>query len=356
VIWLELELIAVTKKFPGFTLGPLDLKVKDEVSVMVGLTGSGKTTVLNLISGIIRPDNGSVMLDGSEITHQTIESRRVGYSFQTPLLFPHLNVYDNITFGLKKNDKQAKKIYVKKLLDDMEISHLCDRKIQGLSGGEMQKVSLVRMLAVEPKIILMDEPLAHLDPPTRRKLRIEFRRVLKTYGVPVIYVTHFEEDVYALADSVAILRDGKIENKGKLEAILSLRSSDFISEILVGANYIEGKVIESEDGITVIEAGSHFIETLGDYTDGSRVGLLLRPEEILLSKAVVKTSARNIIRAQVIKLVRGLSLTDVYLQTDYLHLIVRITEKARKDLGIEIGDLVYAMFKAISPQIIREDS
>jgi len=356
VTWLELELIGLTKKFPGFTLGPLDLKVKDEVSVMVGLTGSGKTTVLNLISGIIRPDNGSVILDGSDITHQTIESRRVGYSFQTPFLFPHLNVYDNITFGLKKNDKQAKKIYVKKLLDDMEISHLRDRKIQGLSGGEMQKVSLVRMLAVEPKIILMDEPLAHLDPPTRRKLRIEFRRVLKTYGVPVIYVTHFEEDVYALADSVTILRDGKIENKGMLEAILSLRSSDFISEILADANYIEGKVIESEDGITVIEVGSQFIETLGDYTAGSRVGLLLRPEEILLSKDVAKTSARNVIRAQVIKLVRGISLTDVHLQTDYLHLRVKITEKARKDLGIEIGDLVYAMFKAIAPQIIREDS
>ena len=353
---MELELIGLTKKFPGFTLGPLDLKVKDEILVIVGLTGSGKTTVLNLISGIIRPDNGSVILDGSEITHLAIESRRVGYSFQTPFLFPHLNVYENIIFGLKKRDEQAKKLYVKKLLDDMEISHLCDRKIQGLSGGEMQKLSLVRMLAVQPKIILMDEPLAHLDPPTRRKLRIEFRHVLRRYGVPVIYVTHFEDEVYSLADSVVVLSHGKIENKGKLEAILSSHSSHFISETFVGANYIEGKVLESENGITIIEVGSHFVETLGDYTAGSRIGLLLRPEDILLSKDAVKTSARNVIRGQVIKLERGASLTDVYLQTDDLHLRVRITEKARNDLGIEMDDHIYAIFKAISPQIVREDS
>lgn len=352
---MELELISLTKKFPGFTVGPLDLKVKNEVLVMIGPTGSGKTTILDLIAGIIKPDNGSVILDGSEITHLPIESRRIGYSFQTPCLFPHLNVYQNITFGLTKRDKQDKKLYVTKLLNDMGISHLCDRNIHGLSGGEMQKVSLVRMLAVEPKIILMDEPLAHLDPPTRRKLRIELRRVLRSYGIPVIYVTHFEDDVYALADSVAISHNGKIENKGELQAMLSSRSSRFVSEILVGANYIEGKVLESEDGITVIAVGPHLLETLGDYPAGFRIGLLLRPEDILLSKDAVKTSARNVIRAEVIKLVQAVSVTDVYLQTDSLHLRARITEKARNELGIKISDQIYLMFKAISPQVVRED-
>jgi molybdopterin-binding protein len=352
---LELELFSLTKKFPRFTVGPLDFKVKNEVLVMIGPTGSGKTTILDLIAGIIKPDNGSVILDGSEITHLPIEARRIGYSFQTPCLFPHLNVYENIIFGLTKRDKQDKKLYVKKLLNDMGISHLCDRNIHGLSGGEMQKVSLVRTLAVEPKIILMDEPLAHLDPPTRRKLRIELRRVLRSYGVPVIYVTHFEDDVYSLADSVAILHNGKIENKGKLEAILSSRPSRFISEILVGANYIEGRVLESEDGITVMEVGPHLLETLGDYPAGFRIGLLLRPEDILLSKDAVKTSARNVIRAEVINLVQGVSVTDVYLQTDSLHLRARITQKARNELGIKTSDQIYLMFKAISPQVVRED-
>jgi molybdopterin-binding protein len=356
VIRLELELIRLTKKFPGFTLGPLELKVKNEVLVMIGLTGSGKTTILNLIAGITKPDNGSVILDGSEITNIPIESRRIGYSFQTPYLFPHLNVYENITFGLSKRCKQEKKLEVKKLTDDIGISHLCDKKVQGLSGGEMQKVSLVRMLVVEPKLILMDEPLAHLDPPTRRKLRIELRSILRKYGVPAIYVTHFEDDVYSLADSVAILRDGKIENKADLETILSSHTSKFISQMFVGANYIEGKVLDSEGGITVIKVGPHLLETLGDYTPGSRVGFLLRPEEILLSKDIVKTSARNMIRAEVVNMVQGFSVTEVCLQTDSLHLRAMITEKARTELGIERGDNIYAMFKAISPQIVREES
>ena len=353
---MELQLIRLTKKFPGFTLGPLDLKIKNEILVMIGLTGSGKTTILNLISGIIRPDSGSIVLDGSEITHTPIESRKIGYSFQTPWLFPHLNVYENITFGLTKKDKQEKEIHVKELLHDMRISHLNSRNIQGLSGGEMQKVSLARMLAVEPKIILMDEPLAHLDPPTRRKLRIELRSILRKYGIPAIYVTHFEDDIYALADSVAILHDGKMQDKGELEAILSSPSSQFISETLIGANYIEGKVLESEAGITVIKVGPHLLETYGEYAAGSRVGLLLRPEEIFLSKDAVKTSARNVIRAEIVKIVQGFNIVDVCLQTDSLHLRARVTEKARNELSIQTGDYIYAIFKAISPQVVREES
>ena len=153
---MVLELISLTKKFPGFILGPLNLKIDSEVLVMIGPTGSGKTTFLNLIAGIIRPDEGSVILEGSDITNLPLESRRIGYVFQTPNLFPHLNVYDNIVFGLSKRKRREKIHHVKKLLDEMGISHLSDRGIQGLSGGEMQKVSIARMLAVEPRIVLLD--------------------------------------------------------------------------------------------------------------------------------------------------------------------------------------------------------
>src|SRR5215211_3659999 len=191
-------------------LGPLNVKINREVLVMIGPAGSGKTTLLNLISGMIRPDEGPVILDGSDITNLPLESRRIGYVFQTPNLFPHLDVYDNIMFGVPKRDRQGKRQYVKKLLDDMGLSHLSDRGVQGLSGGEMQKVSIARMLVVEPKIILLDEPLVHLDPLVRRKPRLELRQILRTQGVPAIYVTHYEDDVYALADSVVVLRNGRI--------------------------------------------------------------------------------------------------------------------------------------------------
>jgi molybdopterin-binding protein len=353
---LVLELVGLTKKFPGFRLGPLNLEINREVLVMIGPTGSGKTTFLNLIAGMIRPDEGSVILDGSDITDLPLESRRIGYVFQTPNLFPHLNVYDNIVFGLSKRKRRDKDHYVEKLLEQMGLSPLSDRGIQGLSGGEMQKVSIARMLVIEPKIILLDEPLVHLDPFIRRKLRLELRRILRMQGIPAIYVTHFEDDVYALADSVVVLRNGRIENAGRLEAILSSNSAPFISEIVEGSNYIEGTVVESKNGIAVMKVGLHLLKTLGEYSVNSRIGILVRPEEILLSKEAIKTSARNVIKAKVAGIKEMASMADVQLRTDSLHLRCRVTVEARNELALMKDDQIYAIFKATSPQVVREES
>lgn len=352
---MGLELVNLAKNFSTFNLGPLNLKIDNEIMVLIGPTGSGKTTILNLIAGMTKPDQGSVMLDGSDITAVPVESRKIGYVFQSPNLFPHLTVYENIVFGLPRKHRRNNS-HVKKLLEDLAISNLADRSVYGLSGGEMQKISLARMLAIEPKIILLDEPLAHLDPPTRRKLRLELRSILKQEGVPAIYVTHFEEDVYALADSVAVLHKGMIENTGKLETILGSKSSQFVSEILAESNYIEGRVLESKGGVTIIKVGSHMLEALGEYSVDSKVGVVVRPEEILLSKDMVKTSARNNIRVQVIDVARRDGMADVQLGTDSLQLKAKVTEEAQTELGIKEGDYVYAIFKAISPQVVREES
>jgi len=355
---LVLELVGVTKRFPGFALGPLNLKIDREVLVVIGPTGSGKTTFLNLIAGLTRPDVGSVILDGFDITRLPLESRKIGYVFQNPSLFPHLNVYDNIVFGLSKRDRQDKTHSVSTLLDDMGLSQLSDRSIVGLSGGEMQKVAIARMLVVEPRILLLDEPLVHLDPSIRRKLRLELRRILRNQAVPVIYVTHFEDDVYALADSVIVLRNGLIESFGRLDVILSSNSSPFISELVEGSNYIEGTVVESRNGIAVIKVGFHLLKTLGEYSVNSRVGILVRPEEIILSKDAIKTSARNVIKTNVVAIKKDLanSMIEVQLQTDSLNLRCRITMEAQNDLALVKNDQIYAIFKATSPQVVREES
>ena len=312
---MELELVNLTKKFAGFKLGPFSLKVNDnEILVIIGPTGSGKTTVLNLICGLLKPDGGSILVDGRDITALPVESRRIGYTFQNPSLFPHLNVYENIVFGLanKRNGKKDTEVEIKKLLDDLGISQLTDRRIHGLSGGEMQKVSLARMLVTKPRIILMDERLAHLDVITKRKLRIELLRVLRRQGAPTICVTHFEDDVYALADSVSILQNGAIEYTAKLESALTRHQNDnnnnnnstsgLLSNtisFLQGNNYLEGNVIKSRGGVTTFKVGSNLLETLGDHNIGSKVGILVRPEDIILSKETAKTSARNVVKAKV---------------------------------------------------------
>jgi molybdate transport system ATP-binding protein len=360
---VALELVNLTKKFGrGFKLGPLDLKISDnEILVIVGPTGSGKTTLLNLIAGFVKPDQGSIIADGLDMTNIPVESRRIGYTFQHPSLFPHLTVYDNVVYGLDKKSKKERKMQVLKLMDDLSITHLIDRHIQGLSGGEMQKVALARMLATRPKIMLMDEPLAQLDNPSKMKLRLELRKVLKNQGVLTIYVTHFEDDVYSLADSVSILQHGNIRYTGKLRSLLThptTSSSPFLSNVFTGGNYLEGKVVRSNAGITFFKIGSHLLETLGSYSVGIKVGILLRPEDIILSKGSVKTSARNIVKVRIIRIIPNQvnpSLVYVNMLLDGFNIIAKITEESRIELGIKEDDYVFAMFKASSPQVVREE-
>ena len=384
---MTLELVKVVKKFHRFNLGPLSFKVSNNnILVIIGPTGNGKTTILNLIAGLIKPESGNILLDGKDITNMPIESRNIGYSFQRPNLFPHLNVYQNIIFGIKKKDKKNKQSQIKNLVENLNISHLLERRIQGLSGGEMQKVSLARTLIVEPKIMLMDEPLSSLDDPSKKKLREEIRQILKKQKIPCIYVTHFEDDVYALADYVAILKNGCIESIEKLETLLvqsnniESSTSSFSSKVLGGSgyNYIEGKVIESKNGVTIIGFGSYIIEMLGEYSIGSTIGVLIKPEDIILSTQLVKTSARNIIKTKVAKIkdtnqISKKGVIEIYLsiEKDYqcydndnnkenvdnnkaIYLVSRITKESRIYLGIEEGNYIFAMFKATSPQVIRE--
>jgi molybdopterin-binding protein len=338
------------------------LKISDnEILVIVGPTGSGKTTILNLIAGFVKPDQGSIIADGLDMTNVPVESRRIGYTFQHPSLFPHLTVYDNVVYGLDKKSKKEKKLQILKLMDELSITHLIDRHIQGLSGGEMQKVALARMLATRPKIMLMDEPLAQLDNPSKMKLRLELRKVLKNQGVLTIYVTHFEDDVYSLADSVSILQHGNIRFTGKLRSLLTdptASSSPFLSNVFTGGNYLEGKVVRSNAGITIFKIGSHLLETLGSYSVGIKVGILLRPEDIILSKESVKTSARNIVKVRIIRIIPNQinpSLVYVNMLLDGFSIIAKITEESRIELGIKEDDYVFAMFKASSPQVVREE-
>ena len=355
---LTLELVRITKKFPRFTLGPIDLKIENnKILVIIGPTGSGKSSILSLIAGILKPDSGSILMDGLDITNLPVHLRRIGFTFQNPSLFPHLNAYDNIVFGLKRTKKEND-LQIRKLLEDLGISHISYRNTEGLSGGEMQKISLARILVTNPKIMLMDEPLAHLDLPTKRNMRLELRRILVSRGVPSIYVTHFEDDVYALADYVSILQDGTIKYADRLESILSDQNENrfpFVSSMFNETNYLEGEVLQSNAGITTFSIGSHTIEILGDYAIGSRVGILVEPEDIILSRDVIRTSARNMIKAKITKIINGNGgVINVHLNVDRFQIVSRITAEARRDLRLEEDDSILAVFKASSPQIIRE--
>lgn len=362
-----LEISNVTKKFSNFTLGPINLKIQEkDILVIIGPTGSGKSTLLNLVSGLLQMDKGSIYVDGLEISKHPIECRSIGYCFQNPYLFPHLNVYENIIFGIKGKDSIRKKAQIERYLELFEIEHLIDRNIHGLSGGEKQKISLARMLIREPKIMLMDEPLANLDNQTKQNLRIYLRKILKKLGITGIYVTHFEDDIYALADSISIIKKGQIEYVGKLQSFLvnkynfklQSQSSSFSDIYQIEYNYLEGPVIDSKNGITLFSANGHKIEIIGNYTTGTTVGIVIKPEDIILSLEPVRTTARNVISAQIIQIYENpykSGVLDIYLSTNKIELLSRITLESKNQLGINKGQIVYIIFKTTSPKISREN-
>ena len=364
-ISLTIEIINLIKSFRGFTLGPINLKLQDNtIMVLIGATGSGKSTLLNLLVGLTKPDSGSISINGVDITNVPIELRRIGYSFQNPSLFPHFNVYENIVFGIRKSIRNNKKSVINRLVESFGVSHLLDRNIHALSGGEMQKISLVRMLVTKPKIMLMDEPLVHLDTKTRVQLRKDLRRILKEEEVLGIYVTHFEDDVYALADSVSVLEKGIIKKTGTLKAMLTFPnnqslSNSSISEFFQKAhNYLEGCVTNSTKGITTFKVGEHQFEILGDYPVDSIVGVLIKPEDIILAVDSVRTSARNMIKTKIAAIYASNIKTgtlNIHLVINDISLVSRITQESKEHLKIVEGDYVYAIFKATAPHIVREE-
>lgn len=355
-----MEIVNLSFNFPSFELGPVSLNIDDGIMVILGPTGSGKTTLINLIAGILSPNKGKIVLNGIDITKIPIESRKVGFVFQDSTLFPHLNVHQNILFGLTRDElhNEERMIMVRKIIEDLGIANLLNRTIDSLSGGESQKVSLAQMLVTRPRIILLDEPLSHLDPPTREKLRLELRTILKKQRVPVIYVTHFEEDVLALADSISILNNGKLVGTGDIKQILnsSPSTTSFFTQVTSGANYISGLVVKSEEGLTSFKVGSHLLNTLGEFLVGTKIGVIVRREDIILSKEKIKTSARNTLFLQVAEIVQRSNLVDIRLKIDGLEIVSRITQSAMKDLGITKNDHIYAIFKASAPHLVREES
>ena len=221
----------IEKQLRDFSL-KIDLSVhRGEVLVLLGTNGSGKSTVLNLLAGLLNPDRGEIMLNGmplfssSEAICCQPEERNIGYVFQDYALFPHMTVFENIAYGLKMRkiprDQIIKQIH--KVLDDFAIVHLKDERVTALSGGQRQRVALARSLIIQPHLLLLDEPLTALDPKARDKIRVELRADLVASNQPSILVTHSIKDARIIGDRVMILEKGRVVWTGKPDELDSER-------------------------------------------------------------------------------------------------------------------------------------
>jgi putative spermidine/putrescine transport system ATP-binding protein len=224
-----------------FVLRNLNLSVnKGEIMVLLGESGSGKTTLLKIITGFLKPKEGRVIIDGKDVTNLPPNKRDIGIVFQNYALFPHMSVLDNIIYGLKirKVPKAEAIKEAKELIDLLNLSGLENKRPSQLSGGQQQRVAIARALIIKPRILLMDEPMSNIDPKLRSKLRTETKKILKTYNITTIYVTHDQDDAFEIGDRIAILHVGVIENVDTPKNLLDNPKTTYVASFIGYENII----------------------------------------------------------------------------------------------------------------------
>jgi sulfate transport system ATP-binding protein len=300
---MSVEVKNVTKKFGGFTaLDNVNLKVESgELVALLGPSGSGKTTLLRTIAGLEFPDNtgdAQVLFYGEDVTQIPASERKAGFAFQHYALFRHMTVFENIAFGLRVRPKTTRpsedkiQARVGELLKLIQLEPLAKRFPSQLSGGQRQRVALARALAVEPKVLLLDEPFGALDAKVRKELRRWLRKLHDEIHITTLFVTHDQEEALEVADRVAILRDGKIEQIGTPEEIYDHPASPFVYDFLGNVNLFSGRV---RDGAVTI-GGSKF--DAPDAAGEADTVAFVRPHDIRITR---EANGRKTIPARIVR-------------------------------------------------------
>jgi putative spermidine/putrescine transport system ATP-binding protein len=259
-------------------LDGLDLIIAPgEFVALLGPSGCGKTTALRCVAGFERPDSGAVLVDGKDITNVPANKRDAGMVFQSYSLFPNLNARDNVAFGLRVRKAPAAVRHAKagELLELVGLPQHADRYPHELSGGQQQRVALARALALEPRVLLLDEPLSALDAKVRVALREEIRRLQLDLGITTIFVTHDQEEALSVADRVAVLRDGRLEQVGAPAEVYDRPATPFVAEFVGTMNHLAGHV--SGDHVTVL---GQLLPVDGPVPEDPAVDVLIRPEAV----------------------------------------------------------------------------
>jgi putative spermidine/putrescine transport system ATP-binding protein len=254
---------------------------------LLGPSGCGKTTALRLVAGFDRPDAGRIVVDGKDITNVSPNKRDMGMVFQAYSLFPNMTAAQNVEFGLKirGGDKGKRDTRVGELLELVGLGHAGDRYPHQLSGGMQQRVALARALAIEPRVLLLDEPLSALDAKVRVQLREEIRRIQLELGITTLYVTHDQEEALSVSDHVAVMYRGRIEQMGAPAEMYSAPATPFVAEFIGTMNRLEATVLDGGSGAVAYGGVTLTVEAARGRAKGDRVLVLVRPETVEVSPA-----------------------------------------------------------------------
>lgn len=289
---MSIEVVNITKSYKNFTaLKDVSLHIPEgELVALLGPSGSGKTTLLRLIAGLEHPEKGAILFNGEDNTNRDVRERKVGFVFQHYALFRHMNIFDNIAFGLTVRSRKTRpskadiQERVHSLLKLVQLDGLAHRYPSQLSGGQRQRVALARALAVEPKFLLLDEPFGALDTKVRQELRRWLRHLHEKLGLTILFVTHDQEEAMELADQVVVMNEGRVEQVGTPEEIYNHPANPFVYSFLGRVNLFHGRIQNGK-----VKLGEAEFETQWSHGTGEGLAVgYMRPHDVEISLAPPK--------------------------------------------------------------------
>ena len=300
----EVQIQDVTKRFGATAaVNSVSLSVRrGEFLTLLGPSGCGKTTLLRMIAGFELPDSGRIFLCGRDVTLLAPNQRDLTTVFQHYALFPHMSVYGNVAFGLARRRVKPEEMRrrVAAALEMVQLGELADRQPSELSGGQQQRVALARSLVVEPRVLLLDEPLAALDLKLRKQMQVELKGLQRRLGISFIYVTHDQEEALTMSDRIVVMNAGRIEQIGQADDIYERPLTEFVAGFIGVSNIIEGTVETITGDISMVRTGASMVRALGNgLNPGERVRLLIRPEKITISTEIANDSLTGTIESAI---------------------------------------------------------
>jgi len=356
----HLEVEGLDKRFPGAGESAVEGVSfgarRGEFVTLLGPSGCGKSTTLRIIAGFETPDRGRVLIGGREVTTVPPNRRGVGMVFQSYALFPNLSVRENVAFGLRLRRRPDAEVRgrVDELLALVRLADLADRPPHQLSGGQQQRVALARALAIEPEVLLLDEPLAALDLQTRREVRGELRDLVAGLPGVTLFVTHSPFEAMAFGDHIAVLERGRIVQLGGRDELLHHPRSRYVAE-LMGLNFFHGRVVAvSADGIAEVQAAHGALHVL-DVGPGEEVFIAVDPRSITLHLEAPRATAQNVFAGVIAEMVPEPPYGErvrIILDSEP-PLVAEITEHSVQTMSLRPGLRVYASFKAFAARAYR---